>query len=227
MQNSNSLFFLILRHFEKCIIMQHSEGPTFLYFIAKYWIVLLLFNNIQKYQVPFVFSLLKSKINNKSAMARAVSHRPLKAKATVRSKANIFAVAGEQSGNGTVYLWLHRISRVSVLPPMLDTQFIYHWRCIALSIYSIDIQGGPKVSIQYIVYSSVPSFTKPVKKNSRYTVYVRLVVACWPLVPKFAGSNPAEAVGFLRAKKSSALLHSEGKQSRLSHVAYLRHVKDP
>ena len=25
-------------------------------------------------------------------------------------------------------------------------------------------------------------------------------VACWPLVPKFAGSNPAEAVGFLRTK---------------------------
>jgi hypothetical protein len=22
--------------------------------------------------------------------------------------------------------------------------------------------------------------------------------ACWPLVPKFAGSNPAEAVGFFR-----------------------------
>ena len=38
-----------------------------------------------------------------------------------------------------------------------------------------------------------------------------LEVACWPLVPKFAGSNPAEAVGFLRAKKSSALLPSEGK----------------
>jgi len=28
-----------------------------------------------------------------------------------------------------------------------------------------------------------------------------LEVACWPLVPKFAGPNPAEAVGFLRAKK--------------------------
>ena len=26
-------------------------------------------------------------------------------------------------------------------------------------------------------------------------------VACWPLVPKLAGSIPAEAVGFLRAKK--------------------------
>ena len=28
-----------------------------------------------------------------------------------------------------------------------------------------------------------------------------LEVACWPLVPKFAGSNPAEAFGFFRAKK--------------------------
>jgi len=38
-----------------------------------------------------------------------------------------------------------------------------------------------------------------------------LGVACWPLVPKFAGSNPTEAVGFSRAKKSSARLPSEGK----------------
>jgi len=36
-------------------------------------------------------------------------------------------------------------------------------------------------------------------------------VACWPLVAKFAGSNPTEAVEFLRAKKSSARLPSEGK----------------
>jgi len=35
--------------------------------------------------------------------------------------------------------------------------------------------------------------------------------ACWPLEPKFAVSNPAEAVGFFRAKKSSARLPSEGK----------------
>jgi hypothetical protein len=54
-----------------------------------------------------------------------------------------------------------------------------------------------------------------------------LEVACWPLVPKFAGSNPAKAIGFLRAKKSSAHLPSEGKLSRLSHVIDLRHVKDP
>ena len=28
-----------------------------------------------------------------------------------------------------------------------------------------------------------------------------LEIACWPLVPKFAGSNPGEAVGFLGRKK--------------------------
>jgi hypothetical protein len=43
------------------------------------------------------------------------------------------------------------------------------------------------------------------------SVFGGLEVACWPLVPKFAGSNPAEAVGFLRAWKSSARLPSEGK----------------
>ena len=29
-----------------------------------------------------------------------------------------------------------------------------------------------------------------------------LEVACWPLIPKFAGSSPAEAVGFLRVNKN-------------------------
>ena len=38
-----------------------------------------------------------------------------------------------------------------------------------------------------------------------------LEVACWSLVPKFAGSNPAEAVGFFSTKKSSARLCSRGK----------------
>ena len=30
--------------------------------------------------------------------------------------------------------------------------------------------------------------------------FVGLVVTCWPLAPKFAGSNPAEAVGFFGRK---------------------------
>ena len=52
-----------------------------------------------------------------------------------------------------------------------------------------------------------------------YSGFGGLGVACWPLVPKFAG--------FLGRKKSSARLPSEGKKSRRSHVVDLRHVKDP
>jgi hypothetical protein len=39
-----------------------------------------------------------------------------------------------------------------------------------------------------------------------------------PLDPKFAGSNPAEDNGLLRAIKSLAQLPSDGKQSRRPHV---------
>ena len=39
-----------------------------------------------------------------------------------------------------------------------------------------------------------------------YSVFGVLEVACWPLVPKFVVSHPAEAVGFLGRKKSSARL---------------------
>jgi hypothetical protein len=38
-----------------------------------------------------------------------------------------------------------------------------------------------------------------------------MVLVHLTLVSKFVGSNPAEAVGFLRAKKSSARLSLEGK----------------
>ena len=39
-----------------------------------------------------------------------------------------------------------------------------------------------------------------------------LEVACWPLVPKFAGSHPAEAVGFLGGKNPQhAFLLRESK----------------
>ena len=37
-----------------------------------------------------------------------------------------------------------------------------------------------------------------------------LEVACWPLVPKFAGSNPAEAVGFLRVNKNPRHVRGHG-----------------
>ena len=37
--------------------------------------------------------------------------------------------------------------------------------------------------------------------NTKQSGFGGLEVACWPLVPKFAGSNPAKAVRFLRAIK--------------------------
>ena len=50
-----------------------------------------------------------------------------------------------------------------------------------------------------------PSFTRGLMKfllhMSLLIGFGGLEVACCPLVPKFAGSNPAESVGFLRAKK--------------------------
>ena len=53
------------------------------------------------------------------------------------------------------------------------------------------------------------------ERNVEIMIFIRgyggLEVACWPLVPKFVGSNPAEAIGFFRAKKSSTSLPSEGK----------------
>ena len=55
-------------------------------------------------------------------------------------------------------------------------------------------------------FHETDKFSKPLLSG-----FDGLEVACWPLVPKFAGSNPAEAVGFFRAKKSSARLPSEGK----------------
>ena len=68
---------------------------------------------------------------------------------------------------------------------------------------------------------SVHVFHFIIAMNSHYSsyfyIYIYIIgfggleVVCWPLVPKFAGSNSAEAVGFLRAKKSSARLPSEGK----------------
>ena len=47
---------------------------------------------------------------------------------------------------------------------------------------------------------------KHVGVTGRRNGFGGLEVACWPL-----GSNPAEAVGFFRAKNSSARLPSEGK----------------
>ena len=40
-----------------------------------------------------------------------------------------------------------------------------------------------------------------------------LVVACWPLVPKFADSYPSEAVGFLGRKNSQYAFLRRGSKA--------------
>ena len=49
--------------------------------------------------------------------------------------------------------------------------------------------------------------------NSDSSGFGCLKVGCWPLVPKFAGSNRTEADGFFRAKKSSAPFLRKGSKA--------------
>jgi hypothetical protein len=65
----------------------------------------------------------------------------------------------------------------------------------------------PVLSIEYLIMGQ-PSFTisnirkVPIQNIFNYTCsgFGGLEDACWRLVPKFAGSNPAEAIGFFRAQ---------------------------
>ena len=70
--------------------------------------------------------------------------------------------------------------------------------------------------ISNLVYDGkeiVRSLYSSLQGQAVYGGYSKLAAASvvWPLVPKFAGSNPAVAVGVFRAKKSSTRLPSEGK----------------
>jgi hypothetical protein len=68
-----------------------------------------------------------------------------------------------------------------------------------------------KLECYRIFYLSNWGTFKDVKIYIRGRNFGGLEVACWPLVPKFAGSHLAEAVGFLGRKKSSVRLPSEGE----------------
>ena len=86
-----------------------------------------------------------------------------------------------------------------------------------MSKYYEIIPGQKQLTVQEGVAIPEENDTAEVKIYNIFRIYPSLSgfgglgVACWPLVPKFAGSNPAEAVGFLGVKKSSARLPSEGK----------------
>jgi len=69
--------------------------------------------------------------------------------------------------------------------------------------------GEFKTKVKLPYHISIP-FSSLLMSHTYIYIYISgfggLGVTCWPLVPKFAGSNLAEAV-----KKSSARLPSEGK----------------
>ena len=59
------------------------------------------------------------------------------------------------------------------------------------------------VCIYIYIYIYISCFDdKEICFNTFNSGFGGLEVACWSLVPKFAGSNPAEAVGILRVYKN-------------------------
>ena len=65
----------------------------------------------------------------------------------------------------------------------------------------------PQTSYQVSNNSTTQRTKKTIEKSlltyfalSKFVLHGGVGVACWPLLPKFAGSNPAEAVGFLGRK---------------------------
>jgi hypothetical protein len=65
------------------------------------------------------------------------------------------------------------------------------WRSYATGVWTVLISN-----FRHVLY--VVCF---LLGNSPSIGFGGLEVVCWLLVPKFTGSNPADAVGFLRAKK--------------------------
>ena len=50
------------------------------------------------------------------------------------------------------------------------------------------------------IYIYIYIYIERERERERFNSFGGLGVACWPLVPKFAGSNSAEDVGFLGRK---------------------------
>jgi hypothetical protein len=92
-----------------------------------------------------------------------------------------------------------------------------------IRIWAVLFTGEVKMGISEIISLCQEQHVGDIIKNKKHTLNVYLLLtfhvsgfgglvdACWPLVPKFEGSNPPEAVGFFRAKKFPARLPSEGK----------------
>jgi hypothetical protein len=61
----------------------------------------------------------------------------------------------------------------------------------------------------------IKNWTSCIQDRSKWKLsgFGGLELACWPLVPKFAGSYPAEAVGFLGRKNSQHAFLRRGSKA--------------
>jgi hypothetical protein len=71
------------------------------------------------------------------------------------------------------------------------------------------------------------NYIKGLKEDIYLSGFGGLEVACWTLVPKFADSHPAEAIGFLGRKNFQHTFLRRGSKAVGPNVVALRHVKDP
>ena len=68
-----------------------------------------------------------------------------------------------------------------------------------ISCCDMQMKVGKRGSETQLLFCNVVSYTArhiSAVAKSHHSGFGGLEVKCWPLVPKFAGSNPAEAVGF-------------------------------
>ena len=65
--------------------------------------------------------------------------------------------------------------------------------------YSLLTNAAP-IAVWFVIPKRILKCGYKLQCNVNPSGFGGLGVACWPLVPKFAGSNPAEAVGFLGRK---------------------------
>ena len=73
--------------------------------------------------------------------------------------------------------------------------------------FSSDVMDVPRIHTSLLIELAYIYLKYTCSTITAPTVTQKIICA----LPKFAGSNTAEAVGFLRAKKSSARFPSEGK----------------
>ena len=81
-----------------------------------------------------------------------------------------------------------------------DTRMLGHVKCQNV-VWLLESSVCTSLTQLYLMLRDIYIYRERERERERERgSFGGLGVACWPLVPKFAGSNPAEAVGFLGRK---------------------------